>query len=134
LPFFGSSKQSMLPPDIVQRMEFYGRREFAPQESSPDAASRVNELVYQRLYPVASAAPDAFIAALAVAVLPASGWAIYGGQRCVRDLLDARVKHPDYVAMVDAAMQFLRSQGYGLMHVAPVEQEIWRELHPGEQW
>jgi len=40
LPILGSSaKQSLLPSDIVRRMEFYGRYEFAPQQSGPDAAS-----------------------------------------------------------------------------------------------
>ena len=126
--------QSLLPSDIVQRMEYYGRCEFSPQESEPDAPQRINELIYQPLYPVASADPDKFIAELADAVLPAGGWAVYGGERCVRDLINAQTRHPGFVAMVDAAIRFLLSQGYGMMHVAPYERDVWDELHPDGQW
>ena len=67
-------------------------------------------------------------------MLPVGGWAVYGGERCVRDLINTQTRHPGFVAMIDAAMMFLRSQGYGLEHVAPYEREVWRELHPGERW
>lgn len=135
MPLFGGKKQkSLLPADIARRMVIYGKFEFAPQQSGPDAARHLNELIYGPLYPIASANPDGFITASAAAVLPSGAWAVYGGQRCVRDLVTARTSHPDYVAMVDAAMQFLRSQGYGLMYVAPVDLEVWRELHPDEAW
>jgi len=136
MPLFGKRTQnrSLLPSDIVQRMEYYGRCEFSPQQSEPDAPRRLNELIYQPLYPVASADPDRFITELADAVLPIGGWAVYGGERCVRDLINTRTRHPGFVAMVDAAMYFLRSQGYGMMYVAPYERDVWCELHPGEQW
>jgi len=136
MPLFGKRTQnrSLLPSDIVQRMEYYGRFEFSPQESDPDAPRRINELIYQLLYPVASADPDRFIAELADAVLPVGGWAVYGGERCVRDLINAQTRHPGYVAMVDAAIKFLLSQGYGMMHVAPYERDVWDELHPDGQW
>ncbi|WP_238009512.1 hypothetical protein KZZ52_27070 [Dactylosporangium sp. AC04546] len=125
-----SSEATLLPADIAQRMTMYGRYEFAPQQSPPDTASRVNDLIYQPLYPVAAANPDAFVAALADAVLPVGGWAVYGGQRCVRDLITVRIRHPGYVAMVVAALRFLRQQNYGLMNIAPAELEVWREIFP----
>jgi hypothetical protein len=136
MPLFGKRIQnrSLLPSDIVQRMEYYGRFEFSPQQSEPDAPHRIAELIYQQLYPIASADPDRFIAELADAVLPVGGWAVYGGERCVRDLINAQTRHPGFVAMIDAAMEFLRSQGYGVMHVAPFEREVWCELHPGGRW
>lgn len=133
-PFGSRKNKSLLPSDIVQRMDLYGRHEFAPQKSAPSVADRVNMLIYQQLYPTAQANPDRFVTDLAKAVLPAGGWAVYGGQRCVRDLISSQARYPDYVTMVDAAMQFLRNQGYGLMHVAPIEEQLWRELHPGERW
>jgi len=34
--------------------------------------------------------------------------------------------------MVDAAVIFLRSQGYGSMNLSAVELEAWRELHPDD--
>jgi hypothetical protein len=129
-----STVESILPADIVRRMDFYGRVEFSPQQSGPDAANRVNDLIYQPLYPIASANPNEFIGELAAAVLPVGGWAVYGGERCVRDLINTQTRHPGFVAMIDAAMAFLRSQGYGTSYVAPYELAIWRELHPGERW
>lgn len=136
MPLFGrkTGNRSVLPADIAQRMDYYGRCEFAPQQSGPDSAAKINELVYQPLYAVASADPDTFISQLANAVLPVGGWAVYGGERCVRDLINTRTRHPGFVAMIDAAMTFLRSRGYGLEHVAPYELEVWRELYPGERW
>jgi hypothetical protein len=136
MPLFGqkSGNRSVVPADIARRMDYYGRCEFSPQQSGADSAAKINELVYQPLYPVASADPDTFISQLASAVLPVGGWAVYGGERCVRDLINAQTRHPDFVAMIDAAMAFLRSQGYGLEHVAPYELEVWRQLHPDERW
>lgn len=51
----------------------------------------------------------------------------------MRDLIDAHTRHPGYVAMIDAAIKFLLSQGYGMMHMALYEREVWCELHPEEQ-
>lgn len=136
MPLFGKriQNQSLFPSDIVRKMEYYGRCEFSPQESEPDAPQRINELIYQPLYPVALADPDKFIAELTDAVLPVGGWAVYGGERCVRDLINAQTRHPGFVAMVDAAIRFLLKQGYGMMHVAPYERDVWDELHPDGQW
>lgn len=138
MPLFSrgpSARRSGLPADIIGRMEFYGRYEFAPHEAPPEAAERVNRLIYQALYPVASENPDTFVSELAAAVLPVGGWSVYGGQRCVRDLIAGGAPdHPGYLAMVEAAMAFLRDSGYGLGHLAPVESEIWRRLHPAEHW
>lgn len=136
MPLFGKRTQnrSILPGDIVRRMEYYGRAEFAPQQSDPDTAGRIAELIYRPLYPIASADPDRFIAELADAVLPVGGWAVYGGERSVWDLLSAQTRHPGFVAMVDGAMDFLRGQGYGMMHISSYEREVWCELHPGEPW
>ena len=63
MPLFGRKTEgrSVLPANIAQRMDYYGRFEFAPQQSEPDSAAKINELVYQPLYPVASADPDTFI-------------------------------------------------------------------------
>lgn len=92
MPLFRRTTQdaSLLPDDIVQRMEYYGHFEFSPQESEPDVPDRINELIYQALYPIASADSGRFITELADAVLPVGGWADYGGERCVRDLINAQ--------------------------------------------
>jgi hypothetical protein len=135
LPLFGRRNDltSRLPEDIAQRMEVYGRFEFDPQ-SFLDDTPPINELIYQPLYPIASADGDAFIAGLAAAVLPVGGWAVFGGQRAVRDLTgDRRPNHPGYVSMLDAAIRFVISQGYGPHQMAITEREEWKRLRPGEE-
>ncbi len=123
---------SIFPDDIVGKMEVYGRFEFSPQDARPSATDTVAELLPQ-LYPIAQTNPDSFIQELAATVLPVGGWAVYGGQRCVRDLIDTKSRHPDHLAMVDAAVIFLRRPGYGSMHLSAVELEAWRELHPDDR-
>lgn len=130
MPIFGEPKKyrSILPVDIVRNMEIYGRFEFSSQDAQPDAGKIVGELL-PKLYPIAQADPDTFTAELGAALLPVGGWAVYGGQRCVRDLVGAHSRHPAYIAMIEAAVAFLLSQGYGHMHLSEAELEAWRELN-----
>jgi hypothetical protein len=133
VPLFRNQKKvtSILPGDIVQKMELYGHYEFDHRSVDGSVAAMVSQML-PALYPKATANPDSFISELAAAVLPHGGWAVYGGERLVRDLLGTDSRHPDFLRMLDAAIAFLRNQGYGPGHVAPYEMDIWRELHPGE--
>jgi hypothetical protein len=135
VPLFRSQKKvtSLLPSDLVRKMELYGQFEFDYQSVDSAAATMVSQMLPE-LYPKATANPDSFISELAAAVLPRGGWAVYGGERLVRDLIGTDSRHPDFLKMLDAAMVFLRSNGYGTGHIAPYEMDIWRELHPGERW
>lgn len=130
MPLFGGRKKDtpILPKDIARDMEIYGRFEFSPEDAPLGAADVVGELL-PRLYPIAQASPEAFITDLGAAVLPVGGWAVYGGQRCVRDLIGAHTRHPDYLAMAKAAVDFLRSQSYGPVHLSEAELAAWRELN-----
>lgn len=119
---------SILPVNIARDMEIYGRFEFSPQDAPPGAGDVVGQLL-PKLYPIAQANPDAFTADLAAAVLPVGGWAVYGGQRCVRDLVGAHSRHPAYIAMAETAVAFLRSQGYGPVYLSEAELGAWRELN-----
>lgn len=130
MPVFGRREKitSILPKDIARNMEIYGRFEFSAQDAPPGAADVVGQLL-PKLYPIAQANPDTFIADLGAAVLPMGGWAVYGGQRCVRDLVGTHSRHPAYIAMVEAAVAFLRSQDYGPMNLSEAELGAWRELN-----
>ena len=136
MPFLSRRRPepSILPADIVQRIESYGRYQFSVSLGRPLADFQGYELIYQPLYPIAQADPDAFTSALAEAVLPVGGWAVYGGERCIQDLISANYQHPRFAAMIDAAMEFFRRQGYGTEFVAPYELAVWAELHPGTRW
>jgi hypothetical protein len=131
MPLFRSQKQPapLLPSDISQKMVLYGRYEFSPQQADQSVVRMVSQLLPE-LYPKAAADPDNFISELAAAVLPHGGWAVYGGERLVRDLIGTESRHPGFLQMIDVAMRFLRSLGYGPQYMAPYEMAIWNELHP----
>ncbi|WP_055490856.1 hypothetical protein [Streptomyces sp. TP-A0356] len=120
----------LLPADIVRRMEIYGRWEFDPPSSDAD----IPALVYTPLYPIASVSPDAFVEALADAVLPVGGWAVYGGSHCVRDLLTASYEHPRHDDMLDGAVDFLRAERIAPARLNSHEWQRWCTTHPGEEW
>lgn len=130
MPIFSRREKtsSVLPADIARSMEIYGRFEFSAQDAPPGAADVVGQLLPQ-LYPVAQANPDAFTADLGTAVLPVGGWAVYGGQRCIRDLVGAHSRHPAYIAMVETAVAFVRRQGIGPAYLSEAELAAWRELN-----
>ena len=122
---------SALPSDIVRKMELYGQFEINPTDADGNTANMVAKLLPE-LSPMAAADPDRFISELAAAVLPHAGWAVYGGERLVGELVDRNSRHPDFLKMFDAAMAFLRSQGHGPPTLS--EMKLWHELHPGESW
>jgi hypothetical protein len=104
----------VLPSDIISMMERFGRYEFNPQANADNGAD-IGQLMAE-LYPFASADPAGFLAALAGAVLPVGGWAAYGASRTIWELLSPSVsvsvrQHPSYNAIMNAALEFLRTSG-----------------------
>jgi tetratricopeptide (TPR) repeat protein len=118
----------MLPNDIVRKMERFGQYEFNSQTSGVDPAE-MGQLLGD-LYPVASADPDGFMVALAEAVLPVGGWAVYGASRTIWELLSPSAspsirQHPSYNAIMNDALEFLRTKGRSFMMLRPYEQDHW---------
>ena len=119
-------KRPKLPGNIVSIMERYGRYEFNPQTGafSPEASGQL----MGDLYPFASADPDGFLTALADAVLPVRGWAVYGASRLIWELLSSSPEgrqHPLYKAIMSAALEFLRTQGVSIGMLRGYEREHW---------
>jgi hypothetical protein len=81
-----------------------------------------------------SADLDAYIATLAAVVLPVGEWAVYGGARSVWDLLGPDNTHPDYYAMLDASIDFIRTLGIPFAAVRGYEQMRWSETHSPGEW
>lgn len=126
--FGGRQKPHMLPNDIVSKMERFGQYEFNSQTSGVDPAE-MGQLLGD-LYPVASADPDGFMVALAEVVLPVGGWAIYGASRTIWELLSSSNsasirQHSSYKAIMNAALEFLRTKGRSFMMLRPYEQDHW---------
>jgi hypothetical protein len=109
-------------------MERFGRYEFNPQASAVDPAD-IGRLMAD-LYPFASADPDGFLVALAGAVLPVGGWTAYGASRTIWELLSPLAsvsirQHPSYNAIMNAALEFLRTNGVPPMMVKGYEWDYW---------
>jgi hypothetical protein len=99
-----------VPRDVVATMELFGRAEF---DAAGLADRRVNlwtDLVGP-LLPHARQRPAEFLRQLADAVVPAGGWAVYGGQRWVTELLPDDLDDLSQHRMLDAALDFLRGLG-----------------------
>ena len=106
LGLFGK-KKSPLPADIVQRMERLGRHEYDPM-NSPDDASEVFQYCLSPLLEIARTQPDLFVTSLADACIPVGGWAVYGAQSAVADLVGLDPRGVDGGRLLDAAIEFLR--------------------------
>lgn len=134
MPFLGKRNPSELPADIVSMMETFGRFEFDPQESGIDAAY-VWDSLQAPLLPLTQTDPDAFVTSLAEAVIPVGGWAAYGAARTVMNLLDGKLDHPSYHAILQASLQFLRDNGVPNNRLNGYEWQFWLD-HEGrtEPW
>ena len=132
MPLFRNSRNTAaLPSDIVQKSKLYGQFEMDSYNADASVAQMAAKLVPE-LSPIAGADPDRFISELAAAVTPHGGWAVYGGEKLVKQFFGMSSRNPDFLGMFEAAMAFRRSQGYG--PPTPSEMKLWQELHPGEQW
>ncbi len=124
--FSRRQKQPELPGNIVSIMERYGMYEFNPQTGA--FSQEANGQLMGDLYPFASADPDGFLTALADAVLPVGGWAVYGASRLIWELLSSSPEgrqHPLYKAIMSAALEFLRTQGVSIGMLRGYEREHW---------
>ncbi|OKJ95669.1 hypothetical protein [Amycolatopsis sp. CB00013] len=122
-----------LPADIVERVLAYIRTE----TRSPNAPASFDAaaLIYLPLYPLAKADPAGFTARLAAAVLPAGGEAARGGARLVWDLIDGPDRtDPNYLAMLDAGLIWLRSTGVGMAYLTGFEVEHWHTTRGVGNW
>lgn len=131
---FGKKKarasEGGLPGNIVELMQEFGQYEFSPMNSSSDPARIWGDLVAS-LYTVAQEDSPRFLRELSDAVLPAGGWAVYGGAHLVWEVLGGDVEDPHYDAMMDASLEFLRHQGVSMGMLKGYESWYWRS-HRGQ--
>lgn len=133
--FFSKGKpSSRLPSNIVDLMVKNGRFEWDPPGSGIDGAS-IWSTVQEPLVPFAQSDPAGFLSALAAAVVPAGGWASYGAERLMIDLLGADRDEPGYHAVMSASLRFLRERGVPNSRMSGYEWQYW-QAHDGrnEPW
>lgn len=121
-----------LPRDVVPRMEQFGRFEFDPAGSELDGTV-VWEVLQAPFLEFAQSEPDRFAAALAEAVLPAGGFALYGAARTVWNLLGSDFRHPAYDTVRLAALEFFRAAGVPKNRLTAGDWQFWRR-HRGDTW
>jgi hypothetical protein len=122
--FGRSSRQSssLLPTDIVPMMEMFGRFEWDPGSGDAAEAGAITVSLWQLGQ---ATSPDVFLAELANAVLPAGGWAAYGGERLVKEIYSGDLRDPSYDAMMGAALDFLRRSGASFARLNTYERNYW---------
>jgi hypothetical protein len=122
-----------VPSGLVAQMEHFGRYSFAPHDSDADPTAIWSEIAAPR-YEAAASDPARFCADLAAAVLPTGGWAVYGAQRLVAELLGGDCREPDHLRMQDAALEWLHGSGVGPQHLNGYEQRRWAAVHGSRSW
>ena len=128
----GSSSVA-LPPDLVSRLEPFGRFEFDPQESGVDPVGLPS--AEYPLMQMAKQDPDGFMAALAAVTIPIGGWTVYGAMRLIWNfgLAEPDVPQADSDAISMAALQFLHDSGYPWVRLTLREMAYWRRI-AGQEW
>jgi hypothetical protein len=122
-----------LPPDLLARLDAFGRFEFDPQGSGVDAIGHPN--ADYTLLQVAKEDPDGFLAALASATDPVGGWTSYGAMRLAWHfgLLANDEPQADLDAIGLTALSFLRNTGTAWDHLTVAEKALWNRV-AAEPW
>ncbi len=125
----------MLPANIAQLAEDFGRYEYDQAASGVDGTSVWADFVAP-LYPLAQAEPTAFLQQLADAALPVGGWSVYGASHLDWEFFSgANPNDPSHRALLTASLTFLRESGVPLSRLTGYEGSFWREhLAGGQVW
>lgn len=118
MKLFSRKRGMRLPADIVQTMERFGRHEINPMDSTDDGYA-VFQATQQPLVEASRSDPEGLIAALAEACLPHGGWAVYGAERTVVNLIGTSPPGDAWLSLLDASIQFLRSNYVPPMRIPP---------------
>jgi hypothetical protein len=121
-----------LPPDIATQMEERGRVRGGMRSEGPK-----NELTAaqdQLFTSLSQEEQEAYVDALAEAIVPIGGWALLGAA----DLLVQAVFEPDdypaYVKLLLAAIELQRSVRVSDIALSTYETLFWRQHNPGREW
>lgn len=115
---FSRRPRSILPSNIVPMMERFGRNEIDIY-NPPEDAFLVFQQTQQPLIEVATSRTADFIRELADACVPSSGWAAYGADRTVINLVSASPPGTDWLRILDASISFLRANYVPPMRIPP---------------
>lgn len=139
----------LLPPDVLERLEVTGKQELGgeffkdhhvDQEGRPAPGPFDRGRAYGPVvYDIVCADPgvqEAWLAALAREVVPHGGLVTVGAaQTVVRTLGIATTQtNDDAAAIIDASLDYQRSQGTHWAHLSIFEQDHWQARRPDVPW
>lgn len=124
MSFFRRQPKGLLPPNIVTMMERFGRHEIDVRNSADDGYA-VWQTTQEPLLAAATDDPAGVIAALADACVPEGGWAAYGADRTVVNLVGISPPGEAWLRILDASNDFLRANHVPPMRVPPY---AWRRF------
>lgn len=114
-----------LPADIVDLAIRFGRFDADPQRSDEDPGAIYPE-IQAPLLSFVQKDPTGFTAALAAAVLPVGGPAVFGATHLAWDLLvEEHRRGPAYDSLMTASLEFLRASGVPLTRLTGYERDHW---------
>lgn len=74
--------------------------------------------------------PAQFVNKMASEIFDRGGWALVGAERCIWDFLDRDAfNYPNFVALLDAALEYMHTQGLGFYHFTGYESDRWFATH-----
>ena len=140
---------ALLPADVLERLEVTAQQEmsgefvedqYMDEEGRPapgpfDRGRAYGPVVYD-IVCAESKVKEAWLAALAREVVPRGGLATVGAaQTVVRTLgIESMQASDDAATIVDASLDFQRSQGTHWAHLSIFEQNHWRARRPDVPW
>ncbi len=130
--FSSRARAPRLPDDAVSRLERFGRFEFDPVGTDIDTSDVWGELQAPFL-PFAQSDPEGFARALADAVLPVGGFALFGASRSVWNLVGSDFSSPAHDAVRMAALEFFRANGVPGNRLSADDRRFWQE-NRSEPW
>lgn len=117
-----------LPPDIAGQMEERGRaRNEGLKTELTDAQER-------HFLSLSQPEKEAYVDALAGAILPLGGWAVLGAADLLVKAVFEPEDRPSYVSLLLAALELRRAVRVSDIALSVYEGEFWRQHNPGREW
>lgn len=125
---FRRQTRGPLPPDIVVRMEERGR------VRSEGFRNDLTEAQERDFLSLSQAEQEAYVDALAEAVLPVGGWGVLGAADLLVKAVFEPEDRPSYVRLLLAALELKRAARVSDIALSIYEGEFWRQHNPGRDW
>jgi hypothetical protein len=120
--------EAPLPPNIAALMEERGR------VRSEGFKTELTDAQEQHFLSLSQGEQEAYVDALAEAVLPLGGWAVLGAADLLVKAVFEPEDRPSYVRLLLAALELKRAVRVSDIALSMYEGEFWRQHNPGRDW